>query len=63
MKLNDLNEAITEAERFIRAARQAKTRYQLEQWQYRFERCNESSAMKRANMALTRALAVLRKGN
>ncbi len=60
MKISNVNEAITEAERFIRAARKAKIKYELEQWTY-FEGCKESGAMKRASMDLTRSLSALRR--
>ena len=60
MKIGDLNEAIFEAERFIKKAKEARTRYTAEKWSA-FWSCKEAAAAKRASMDLSRALVRVRR--
>ncbi len=68
MKPNDLFRAITEAERFLKVARQVKTEEMVgegkmagESWLVIYGYCKETAACKRASMDLTRALTELRR--
>ena len=53
-----LNESITEAERFIKAAKAARARLLLDK--YANFGCKQTGAAKRASLDLTRSLARLR---
>lgn len=62
MTINDINEAITETKRFIKAAearkKRAKDDNEDERWM--MGQTKEGGALRRASMDLTRALAKLR---
>ena len=59
MRLDDLREAVLEAERFLRKALEIKPQgYKVDQISY----TKETAACLRSSLDLTRALAQLRKG-
>ena len=62
MKIEDLNNAISEAERFLKRAKVAKAKYAADKMTYCFSICKEASAAKRASMDLSRALTRIRRG-
>jgi hypothetical protein len=56
--IKNLDEAIFEAERFIKKAQEAKSR--LVTCRYAAHGCKETASAKRASMDLTRSLSILR---
>lgn len=61
MKIEDLNDAILEAERFLKRAKIAKTKYASDKMTTYFYTCKEAAAVKRASMDLSRALTQIRR--
>lgn len=61
MKIEDLNDAISEAERFLKRAKVAKAKYVSDKMTSYFYTCKEAAATKRASMDLTRALTKIRR--
>jgi len=62
MKIEDLNDAISEAERFLKRAKVAKAKYAADKMIFYFSPCKEAAAAKRASMDLSRVLTKLRHG-
>ena len=60
MKISYFNESIAEAERFLKAAHEARTKSIEKKWRYMFYPCKEAAAVKRASMDLSRALSNMR---
>lgn len=58
---DNLKAAITEAERFLTAAKALMARRKKDEWLSDWQGCRESGACRRASMDLTRALADLRR--
>ena len=58
MDIEKIIAAEEEAERFLRAARAARDRFNVDRWAY--QGCKETGAVKRASLDLTRALSAMR---